>query len=358
MTDSDQQPPDSGAAGFEEQGRYRANPDEYQEGHGEGVPKTRRRKKSEFSILYIGLPILAVAVIVLFLFSRPKTKSDSDDLGAGIFNASGLRGHLVTRWQGKAVYQLQIEPIDPRENAGFELVTGNPPEPIYINIRVLDSSGFALCGTEVLLPFNPGRTTPQVASGSDTQAKKSPADRVSRDLAARPAELQIRQALEQDRERGKDMFQKQIGSDGQISAINAQGVLPCSADQYKHFDYWDFSTNFPTLEEQDKLLNHSRGMAAQTASEERRAAKRKAAKKGQSAYYIEGDDRITGFDASNGALETAMKRTFYIARKSEQATAAAWAANYSQLHYKCDQHAICALTRAGTSAVLSARLNE
>ena len=49
------------------------------------------------------------------------------------------------------------------------------------------------------------------------------------------------------------MFQNLAGSDGMINAISAQGDLPCSADAYKRANYWDFSTNFPTIEEQEAL---------------------------------------------------------------------------------------------------------
>lgn len=366
MTDSDQQPPrgenlpgDENAPDGEHtwvdlKDRFRANPEEGLRDPTAPVPVSRKGKKLERSTLLIGGAILAAALIVLLTFNHPKPKLDYDDLGAGISNATGLKGHLISRWQGKAQYQLEFGPIDPRENPGFALVAGNPPQPLSVNIRILDSSGFALCGKEILLPFHPGGTGPLAPASPLASGGK-----VSKALEERQANLELMQVQEQDRERGKDVFQGKLGSDGQISEISAQGELPCSAEQYKHFDYWDFSTNFPTVDEQDQLLKHVHGAGVQTASEARKVAARiAAAKKAQSAFYIEGDDTVSAYEASSGALETSENRTFYIGRKNEQAIAAAWAGGFAHFHYKCDQHATCALQRAGTSTVITGRINE
>ncbi|HLY43544.1 MAG TPA: hypothetical protein VKR52_20190 [Terracidiphilus sp.] len=311
-----------------------------------GVTKT----KSEYFILYVGLGVLAVAAIIILLFNLPRKKSDANDLGQGVFNASGLRGHLVTRWaKGKTQYQLQIQPIDPRSNAGFALVAGDPPQPIFVNMRILDSSGFALCGKQIIMRFDPSREFPMLRKASQTGGK------ISRGLAKQQEDLLILQAEEQDRERGKDIFQNQQGSDGKASSMYSEGVLPCSADQYKHFDYWDFSSNFPTMDEQDRLLKHPKDLLAFNPPE--KSAKKKSSPM-QSAYYIEGDDRVLSFDPSSGSLETSMNRRFIVGIKSDQAVAAGWAADVAHFHYKCDQRSNCALMHAGTSAVISARLNE
>ena len=63
------------------------------------------------------------------------------------------------------------------------------------------------------------------------------------------------QAAEVVREQGKDVFQSQIGPDGLVTAVNVQGSLPCSPDQYQKASYWDLNTNFPTLDEQAALLD-------------------------------------------------------------------------------------------------------
>ena len=58
------------------------------------------KKSSGFLIVLLGIVILAAGAI--FVLSQKGMKSaqassESDDLGAGISQASGLRGHLVTR---------------------------------------------------------------------------------------------------------------------------------------------------------------------------------------------------------------------------------------------------------------------
>ncbi len=352
MTDSDPQVPDGEKAWGDLKDRFRTDPGEDLDGAGTGAPVSPKNKKSDRSTLMIGGAILGLIVIVLLVMNRPKSKPDFDDLGAGVSNATGLKGHLITRWQGKAQYQLEFGPIDPRGSAEFALVAGNPPQPLSVNIRILDPSGFALCGKEILLPYYPGgpqASKPQALSGETTSHNSQ------RESEERQANLELMQVQEQDRERGKDVFQSKLGSDGEVASITAQGVLPCSADQYQHFDYWDFSTNFPTIEEQEKLLKHA---TAVKAAEERRAGEHNALRKPQSAFYVDGDDSVSGYDASTQTLESSENRTFYIGKKSDQAAAAAWAGSFAHFHYKCDQHATCSLQRAGTSVVITGRMNE
>jgi hypothetical protein len=356
MADTGQDEPSGGKASSEpgkpsEQQWFRANPEEPATGEQAGIAAAPRRPASGFNMLVIGIVVLGVIGVIFYAINRSKPKTNSDDWGQGVFDAAGLRGHLVTRWVGKAQYQVQITPIDARENEGFAMVTEHPPTPISFNIRLLDSSGFALCGKEILLPYNPdGATAPSM-----------PAPR-SKAEAARQAQImaawQAQNAKELQRENGQDVFQNHIGPDGKVDAINAQGVLPCSPQQYKHVDYWDFSTNFPTIDEQQNLLEHPPRTALQMSAEARMAAKRKAARRSQSAFYMEGDERVTGFDTTRGILVGGPGNNFTITRKSDLATAEAWAANSSLIHYKCDQHANCALKRADSPAPILAKLNE
>ena len=74
------------------------------------------------------------------------------------------------------------------------------------------------------------------------------------------------------------------------------------------------------------------------------------------ASQLQGDDRVTGYDQAHGLL-LAEDKTFAIDNKYGQATASAWASNYTRIHYRCDQQASCALTAAGEAAVLHARLD-
>jgi hypothetical protein len=323
------------------------------------TPPKRRKKASGGSILMLGVLALAGIGAVLFTMNLTKAKSnpnDTDDLGQGVNNGAGLRGHLVTRWQnGKAQYQLKIEPIDPRANDGFALVTGSPLEPIAINVRVLDSSGFALCGKQILVPFDPAK-----AGQADVHLPKNKAE-ADKLLAARQADLQRMRAAEQARESGKDVFEDIAGSDGKIEALWAQGGLPCSPDQYRRFDYWDMTTNFPTLPEQQALLNRkSDSEKKKSTAEERAAAERRAAaaKKPASEFYIQGDDHITAFEPSRGLLHAGPGRSFFIDRKPDQAVVAAWANDLGLIHFRCDQHAVCAITHPGSATVVVGKMDE
>jgi hypothetical protein len=283
--------------------------------------RRRSEKSSGFLIVLLGFVVLgAGAVFVLGTkgLKSAKASSDSDDLGAGISQASGLRGHLVTRWQSKTQYMLKIEPLDPRDADRFASVTAHPSKPIAIDIRLIDSSGFALCGKQIVLPY---------------EAKK---------------------VVEAN---GADVFTNILGADGKVEALWAQGTLPCSRDQYKHFDYWDLSTNFPTLAEQERALGDRGAESPQSASEARAAAKRRqTAKKPLSTFYMEGDDRVTSYEPSRGLLVAGAGRSFFIDKRSDQATVANWATDSSLIHFKCDQHANCALSRAGSMVL--ARMNE
>ncbi len=306
----------------------------------------RGPRPAKFLVIFLVLLMASFGVFVFMTLGRkpgqPKISAESDDLGAGISQAAGLRGHLVTRWQGKTQYMLKIEPIDPRDAQGFAAVTANPSKPISINVRVLDSAGFALCGKEIVLHFDPWRTGHAAAA---TPSKQN----------------------------GFDVFRTIQGTDGSVEALWAEGELPCSPDQYRRFDYWDLSTNFPTLAEQDQLLGRKPAITARNenapesqrdaepqASHETRvaAATRRAAKKAQPAYLMQGDDRATAFDSSRGVLVVGVSTRFLIDRKSDEQLVAGWAEDDSLIHFTCDSRANCSLRRAGTASLVPARMNE
>lgn len=320
-----------------------------------------RQKKKSSGFLLAGLFaafVVSMGALVLLTQKgpdKPKTPIDSDDLGAGIDNASGLRGHLVTRWQGKAQYMLKIEPLDPRDGDGFAAVTGNPPGPIYINVRLLDSAGFALCGKQIVMSYNPARAT---HANFPTPRNKAEAENQA---ILRQVDLERVSAQEKARENGQDLFQNIQGSSGKVEALWAQGDLPCSPDQYKRFDYWDLSTNFPTLAEQDQLLGRHHGGTADDDAHSEHAStnsqRRRAPAKPQSAFYMEGDDRATAFEPGRNVLTVGPGKAFTVVRTVDVATAESWADDSSLVHYTCDQHATCALKRAGSPSVILAKMD-
>ena len=321
MSEPEQQEPNGAPIKANKQELFHAPANLHEQTPGAESGAGQAKKSSGLLIVLLGLVVLAAgAVLVLSQkgLKSAKAASDTDDLGAGIANASGLRGHLVTRWQGKTQYMLKIEPIDPRDADRFASVTAHPSKPIAINIRLLDSSGFALCGKEIVLPY---------------EAKN---------------EVQTN---------GADVFTNILGSDGKVEALWAQGELPCSPDQYQRFDYWDLSTNFPTLAEQDQSLGHRDSESLENTMEARATQKRKlVVKRALSTFCIEGDDRITSYEPTRGLLIAGPGRSFLIDRKGDQATVADWATDSSLIHFKCDQHANCALSRGGS--MVPARMNE
>ena len=323
-------------------------------------PEPRKAKsKSGFPLVLLGFAVLVLVFFgVLLMMNRPKTKTDADDWGSAVSHASGLQGHLVARWNGQAEYQLEIKPVDPTEIAPFAYAVANPPEPLYMNIRLLDQSGFQICSKQILFAFDPAKTAPSPIADAGTHAKKAVADRVAQEQAAQRARLQTMQAQEQARERGNDILQNELGEDGKVVAVNTHGTLPCTAEQYKRVDYWDFATNFPTVEEQNALLHHLKEKQAARDLAARLAARHKKAAAMLSAFYQEGQERATRFDPGSGMLGTTDGKSFYIAKASDQATAANWAAESSLIYYKCDQRANCSLKHAGTTIVIYGRQNE
>lgn len=319
-------------------------------------------KKQPNLMLYAGFAALAIFGIVAFYLVRPKQNTpQAGDMGPGIVAADGLRGHLQTRWDGDAKtgkldYQLRIEPMEDRWQAGFSHAVLNPPMPLSVNIRLLDSTGFALCGKEVEFHFDPQKASIPIPTLA-ADKKMSKAERTAALEAARQSEITQMQAAEATREHGKDIFQNQTTTDNQVSAVNVQGTLPCSPDQYRRADYWDFNTNFPTLQEQAMLLDPKGALARGEFTPPPHPGRRTLSRMPQVGFVIQGDDRITGYDSAHGTL-WAEGKTFQIDKRFGQATATAWANNYSLIHYRCDQQANCALTAAGEAAVLHARLNE
>ena len=328
----------------------------------EKPPAPPEKKKINW-VLIAGAVGLVLFLLLVVLTLKPKQNSaPPGDLGPGIVAASGLRGHLLTRWEGNAKsgklqYKLQIEPMEDRWVEGFSKVTSTPPFPISVNIRLLDASGFALCGKELDFRFDPLKAaTPLAVSLPDSAKKMSRADRLAAEQAARQSQMMQVQAAEAAREQGKDIFQNQMNNDGQVIAVNAQGTLPCSPDQYGRANYWDFNTNFPTLEEQAALVDPKAAALAKKKAEEKLHPKKRPLP--QQGFTIQGDDRVKGYDPLRGVLIMEAGKSFLVDKNFGRATATAWASKYVLIHYRCDQFGNCALTEAGGVAALRARLNE
>lgn len=293
--------------------------------------------------LLMGLGIAAAASICMLglsacdLIHEPPPPS-FQDLGPKAFDAAGLKGSLKARWAGNsAQYQLEIEPSHPLEGAGFSSVVANPPSPFSLHMNLLDMAGSTVCGKDVLFPFNPS----------------SPG--------------------EADRERGQDLFVTSVDDSHKIASMNAQGTLPCTDEQYKKVASWEFTTNFPTLAEQDRLMRRSPDFKKRQEAQQQhdadlaqkllelqqqQEAQQKAAASAQdetprAAFYLEGVERVIKYDASNKVLETKLGGSFQVTGP-EQAMARMWAENHVLFHYKCDEHSDCVLASAGGGQSMSA----
>ncbi|MBS1801773.1 MAG: hypothetical protein JST28_00320 [Acidobacteria bacterium] len=330
----------------------------------EQVPEKQPKKGIPIWMIGGFAALIGFAIFVVYTATKPKDNAPPPgDMGPGIVANAGLRGHLTTRWDGsrktgKLVYQLHIEPMEDRWEAGFSKAVLNPPQPLSVNMRLLDATGFALCGKEVPFHFDAQNARVQVPMPSAAGAngkKMTAAERTAAYQAARQSAITQMQATAAAREQGKDVFQSAFGPDGLVSAVNVQGSLPCSPDQYQKASYWDMSTNFPSLDEQADLLD-PRAAALRARESEPGAHAKKAAPKPQSGFFLQGDERATEYDAARGQLWT-QGRTFRIDRMVGAATATAWANNNTLVHYRCDQQANCALTAPGGSAVLHAHVN-
>jgi hypothetical protein len=269
-------------------------------------------------LMALGIGALGLLCIVGLALHLKSTSGPPEfqDLGAGISNATGMKGRLKARWQGNsAQYQLEIEPMDPLQSAGFSFVVANPPGPLVLHMKLLDATGYVVCGKDVLFPFDP----------SD------------------PGEA--------DRERGQDLFETAVDDSGKVVSLSAQGNLPCTPDQYKRVDYWDFSTNFPAVDEQEQLMKQTADAKKMQEAQERRARARRNAPR--SIFYMEGDENVSEYDASRNVLQTSAGREFRVTGASQQATAGVWADTGVLFHYKCDQSAHCVLSRPGGGVSLS-----
>jgi hypothetical protein len=309
--------------------------------------------------------LVAFAVFVVYTATKPKDNAPPPgDMGPGIVAASGLRGHLNTRWDGdrktgKLSYQLHLEAMEDRWQAGFSQVVLNPSMPLSVNIRLLDATGFALCGKEIAFHFDPQNAKLQVpmpATVGPNGKRLSAVERNAAYQAARQSAVAQMQAAEAVRERGKDVFQSQTGPDGLVTAVNVQGALPCSPDQYKRASYWDLNTNFPTLDEQAVLLDPRAAARQERESESGSHPAKRVSRQPQTGFIIQGDERVMEYDSARGQLWT-QGRTFQIDRRVGQVTAMGWANNNTLVHYRCDQQANCALSAPGGAAPLHARLN-
>lgn len=274
----------------------------------------------------VGLGFLLIVIVAIFAWwtSPPEGHFDMDSVTS---DAAGLKGHLYLQWDKKLQYRLMIEPSDASQQAGFALAVTNPRHPLSIGIHLQDVEGFVLCSKEILLKYDAHRN----AADLDASA------------------LSAQDAQEAAREKGRDVFQNQIGANGQVVAIQVQGEMPCPAKAYEKVENWSLSPNFPSLAEQKEWLKHQPeadlDRSIQGESARRKATSKTAAK--LLSFSVEGDDAIVDFDVSRGVIETSGRKTFFIARTSGVAASSRWQDYPVNIHFRCDRSSNCILMSPG-----------
>ena len=190
------------------------------------------------------------------------------DFGSVNAIVTGLKGHLTTEWNEKPSYKIVIEPSDPAQQAGFALALTGSPRPLSVGFQLLDSTGAVLCGQDVVVRFDALRAAAlNAANAANGEVKTAGAP----GAAAAEGALDQLEAQEMAREHGRDIFENEIGDDGQIEAIDAQGAMPCSMQAYNSATSWSFSADFPSVAEQaESLKRETQIEAAQKASSARK----------------------------------------------------------------------------------------
>jgi hypothetical protein len=292
----------------------------------------------------VGLGIL-FGITVAIISWKMSTPAGPYDMGSVLAGGPGLKGHLFLEWDRTLKYRLSFEPTYPDQLAGFSLVAANAPRPLSFNLQLQNAEGFVLCTKDVLVKYDPRKA--EALAARDPEALEGYPDktelfggRLTPGMDFAPLD-----AMETARERGKDIFQNQSGPSGQVEAIKAEGVLPCTAKAYQSTTAWSFTSNFPTLAEQNELRKLTLPKTAAPA--EKKKAPKAALR--VSPFYIEGDDAFAAYDPSTGLIETLSGRRFLIDKTSGEANALKSVDFPVTVHYKCDQAANCTITRTGAS---------
>ena len=314
---------------------------------------------------------LLFGIIVAMVTWRMAGPAGPSDLGQVTSTGTGLKGHLFTKWEKKVEYHLTFEPSDPSRLAGFAFAVAHPPRPLSIEIHLQDAQGFVLCSRDIVLKYDAAGTPALDASDSDPDATKTDAGDAAGNPSAKAAE-DLLAAQEAERELGKDVFQNQIGPNGQPSAIESQGEIPCSEKAFASAASWSFTPDFPPVAEQDEALKPKQEGAQGTEvaqaspghpghpSSATTAARKKIVGMPPPKllpFSIEGDDEIVDFDAFRGIIQTRDGKTFFFDRSNGDISDPRWMDYPVGVHYKCDQSSMCSLSHAGTGS-LRARLKR
>jgi len=329
----------------------------------EGIRKFFESQTRVYAAIGIGLGVL-LGVIVASVTWFMGTPNGRYDLGSTTSSAAGLKGHLFVEWDKKLDYRLTIEPDDAARQAAFAAAVASSPHPLSVEIHLQNSGGFVLCSREILVKYD-ARNAVQLAPPDpgpqpDAQNAKTNAEALPTAQPAPAVDFSQTDAQEAARVKGKEIFKNQVGPDGQITGLSAQGEIPCTARAYEKAVAWSFSPNFPAIAEQDQLVERQQAIANpahppadETPAVRKKAAAAKAAKVVQKplGFTIEGDDAIVDFDTSRGTIETNAGKIFLIDKAGGTISDPRWQEYPVEIHYRCDRGSECILMHAGTGAL-------
>jgi hypothetical protein len=307
-----------------------------------------------YAAIGVGLGILVGAIIAAISWHISNVNGPYD-LGYVTSNAAGLKGHLFTKWDKHLEYRLEFEPGDPGRQAAFAFAVANPPHPLFFDIQLKDGQGFVLCSREIVVKYDARKAAALAAAAQESEAGKTDSASVAGTQPAQGIDFARLDAEERERERDKDIFQNEIGADGKMEAINAQGQVPCSKRAYENTTYWSFTSNFPSIYVQDAMLKHPDEIPADEENpvpQRTYVHKKKAPKIVEKpfVFYIEGDDAVVEYDVSRGIVETSGGKVFFM-DKAGSSNDPRWEDYPVTIHYKCDQSSDCTLTHAGIGAL-------
>lgn len=332
----------------------------------ERIQKFTTSQTRVYAAVGIGMGLLA-GLIVAVLFLHPNTATGPNDMGSVNVAQYGLKGHLTANWKERLEYHVTIEPVDAKQAAAFAANVSASPKPLSINVEARDPFGAVLCVDTILLKYDPRNAPGMVVPDPGPKATKAQLALAQRNQIAQGLALAKLEGQELEREHGKNLFQTDMGKNGQIASISAQGIMPCTKKQYDSFASWGFTSNFPVVAPPVQATPADAETHDAQASE--KAAKDTEAEKAASAkakrkpalveppIYIEGDDAIAWIDAPNGVMETRGGKVLLADKTDAIATTLKGRDFPIPIHYRCDQEGNCTFGGVGTG-VHHARLRR
>jgi hypothetical protein len=331
----------------------------------ERISKLSSSQTRVYVAIGIGLG-LVVGVTAAVLLLHPGSPSGADEMGDVNSTEYGLKGHLATEWKSERLaYHLTVEPGTPLQRAGFLAAVNSSPRPLTVTIQAKDPFGALLCSDTILVKFDPRNSPASAPEGPMPKSAKAAEELAARNEIARGINLARLEGQELDRERGKTLFQNDIGKDGQVASISAQGVLPCKKKEVDRFASWGFTSDFPIMAkptagqdgppdpkanvntaaaEEDARKNAEAERAAAAAAAK---AKKKPAPPPLTPIFVEGDDQIVWVDPSGGVVETNGGKALILDKGDNLGAALKGRDLPIAIHYRCNEATGCTFSTVG-----------